>query len=51
MEDIFEEKICSVCKNHNLKFCPKKIQTRIDDKTIKTFCLSYVKDQDKIIPY
>ena len=51
MEDIFEEKICSVCKKYNLEFCPKKIQTRINDKTIEIFCNDYKKDQSKIKPY
>lgn len=48
MVGIFEEKICSYCKNSN---CKKQINTDVE-KDITTYkCDEYIKDVKKIIPY
>lgn len=51
MVDIFEEKICTICKKHNTINCKKTIIIK-EEKNIRILsCESYGKDSNKIIPY
>lgn len=51
MEKIFEEKICSVCKNQNTNNCSKVVFKEIKNNYCKTYCSNYLKDEVKIEPY
>ena len=51
MENIFEEKICLVCKKYNTDKCPKIIQKEVRRDSSITFCTSYLKDSSKVKPY
>ena len=50
MEDIFEKKICSICKN-NINCNYFNIIETTDGLTKVVSCKDYLKDSSKIIPY
>lgn len=48
MDNIFELKICSCCKNEE---CLKNIIVNVDKSITSYKCDEYVKDNAKIMPY
>lgn len=48
MVGMFEEKICSYCKNSE---CDKKIDIDIEKNMTTYKCDQYIKNSEKIIPY
>lgn len=51
MVDIFEEKICTICKLNNTSKCKKNICIKEEKNIETTYCYNYVKDSSKIEPY
>jgi len=51
MTSVFDEEICSVCKNHNTTLCNKQIAKRLEKNIEVEYCIDYEKDSNRITKY